>query len=458
MSIKKSLSELRGAWHQLREPVAPERFSALDRVWMSLPESVRGPKQSLGKQAPGCGATYNVLERCNFSCTACYLASTANNTPPLPFDEVKAQLDALREHLGPGGNVQITAGEVTLLPVDDLTRIVRYALDIGLTPMVMTHGETFRDDPGYLETLMVHGGLDRVSIHIDTTQRGRRGLERHHREPDLHPLRDEFADLIRRTRQRTGQLLHAAHTFTVTPDNLPDVPSVVEWALDNADAFRMLSFQPTADVGRTRVQAVAGDDNNRRALWSAINAGAGQNLNPHPFYFGHPRCNEFCFCFVVKFDGELRTMEVAREGKAIDERFIEMLFEDYRGYSADGLSDLEAAARILGMARRRPTSLGHAMLYSAYRVAQEYRWMPRFLRAVASGRPWSLKPFVIVVHNFMSKDELDTEEGRERLDACTFRLPVDGQMVSMCEMNGTDLRRSLNVDARERLVQLRSAS
>ena len=35
----------------------------------------------------------------------------------------------------------------------------------------------------------------------------------------------------------------------------------------------------------------------------------------------------------------------------------------------------------------------------------------------------------------MSPDELDTDLGKERLQACVFKLPVDGEMVSMCEMN-----------------------
>jgi len=35
----------------------------------------------------------------------------------------------------------------------------------------------------------------------------------------------------------------------------------------------------------------------------------------------------------------------------------------------------------------------------------------------------------------MSPDELDTPLGQERLQACVFKLPVDGRMVSMCEMN-----------------------
>ena len=52
---------------------------------------------------------------------------------------------------------------------------------------------------------------------------------------------------------------------------------------------------------------------------------------------------------------------------------------------------------------------------------------------------------LLVVHRFMSADELETPLGRERLQACVFKLPVNGRMVSMCEMNATGLRRELNL-------------
>ncbi len=55
-----------------------------------------------------------------------------------------------------------------------------------------------------------------------------------------------------------------------------------------------------------------------------------------------------------------------------------------------------------------------------------------------------IRPWILVVHGFMNGDELDTPLGRERLDACVFRLAVDGRMVSMCELNATDLRLRLN--------------
>ena len=119
-----------------------------------MPESLRTPQQAAGRTHVACGATHGVLERCNFSCTACYLTPIANRTPGLPFHRVRQQLDTLRRHLGPSGKVQITAGEVTLLEPDELGRIVEYALEVGLDPMLMTNGQRFTDDPGYLPKLV----------------------------------------------------------------------------------------------------------------------------------------------------------------------------------------------------------------------------------------------------------------------------------------------------------------
>ena len=87
------------------------------------------------------------MERCDFGCTSCYLTPSANKTPALPFEEVARQLDTLRAALGPAGKVQITAGEVTLLPVEALGRIVDHARAIGLDPMVMSHGQRFDEEP-----------------------------------------------------------------------------------------------------------------------------------------------------------------------------------------------------------------------------------------------------------------------------------------------------------------------
>ena len=72
-------------------------------------------------------------------------------------------------------------------------------------------------------------------------------------------------------------------------------------------------------------------------------------------------------------------------------------------------------------------------------VGSADRWATR-----CGGRPVAVRPLLLVVHKFMSTAELQTPLGRERLAACTFKVPVDGEMVSMCEVNATDIRRHLN--------------
>jgi hypothetical protein len=70
------------------------------------------------------------------------------------MSEVKAQIRALRRWLGPAGNLQLTDGEITLRAEAALVELIAYARAVGLVPMIMTHGETFRRKPGLLERLM----------------------------------------------------------------------------------------------------------------------------------------------------------------------------------------------------------------------------------------------------------------------------------------------------------------
>lgn len=71
---------------------------------------------------------------------------------------------------------------------------------------------------------------------------------------------------------------------------------------------------------------------------------------------------------------------------------------------------------------------------------------PRERRAVFA------RPLMVVVHRFMEPGELQMELGRQRLEVCVFKWPVDGEMVSLCEVNATNLRRQLNQRGAGRLV------
>jgi hypothetical protein len=49
----------------------------------------------------------------------------------------------------------------------------------------------------------------------------------------------------------------------------------------------------------------------------------------------------------------------------------------------------------------------------------------------------------------MSAEEVRTERGQERLDACVFRLPYRGEMVPMCRMNAEGVREELYAEILE---------
>ena len=61
------------------------------------------------------------------------------------------------------------------------------------------------------------------------------------------------------------------------------------------------------------------------------------------------------------------------------------------------------------------------------------------LRDLISGQ-LKVQPLVIVSHHFMSSDELRSDEGQRRLAQCVFHVPVNGELVSMCEVNALGVR------------------
>ena len=437
-------------WRRLGEaflrPISRERREVNARRRASIPERLQDRRQVLGLGHHSCGATHSVMERCDFACTSCYLSAQANATPPLAESEVFGQLDALREFLGPQGKAQITSGEVTLLPREVLGRYVRYARQIGLDPMVMSHGERLLRDPSYLVHLVLEAGLEKLSIHVDVTQRGREGWQPGLREADLHPVRERYANLVREVRRETGATLHVAQTVTVTEDSVADVPEVMRWVADNADAFRMISFQPVAAVGRTqdRRAPLELDD-----VWERICEGLGADLNRHAMHFGHPECNILAPVVLARVGSARTVFETAREGRRWDRGFLSRLMGALGGFSTRGKSRLETAMGFLSLCLRNPLLGLEAPAYGLYRLWGARSWLMAALSERLRGRRLALRPLAIVVHRFMSPDELDTELGRERLAACTFQVPVDGRMAPMCELNATSLRAELNARARE---------
>lgn len=433
-------------WHLLRTPVSPETRTRLGAAWARLDPRFRTPNQMYGRQETGCGATIGVMPKCDFACRGCYLGADANRTPELPLADVKAQLDLLRAELGPWGNVQLTDGEVALRPADEVIEILRHARDIELIPMLMSHGDGFLRDPELLKRLMVEGGLEELSLHIDTTQRGRRDRDFKYaaREAELMALREKFVALIRRVRRETGRTLRVASTVTVTQDNLPEVGDIMRFAQANADVFRMVALLPVAQVGRTedgigRITA--------EALWTeierglAIEDGNRDRLTANQWFMAHPDCSRFVIGLTADTGSGPRFVPLSPESSARDSRFLDRLFTHFAGTTFRADRPAEAAARIAGMLLRAPKFF----LWDAPANAGSWarRFDPdrplRFALQTLTGRT-RLHRFSVVAHHFMSAEELDTPNGRERIAHCAFLVPIDGELKSMCEVNGAGLR------------------
>ena len=406
---------------------------------------MKTPLQGFGRQAPGCGATIGVMPRCDFACTGCYLGDGANRIRPLALRDVLAQLDALRDYLGPKGNVQITDGEVTLLPPDELVAILRHARAIGLLPMVMSHGDAFRRRPGLLARLVTDGGMRELSLHVDDTQRGRKGYKTAATETDLMPLRHELAEMVRSVRRATGIRLRVATTMTIHRGNLAEVPAVVSFCLANRDVFGLVSFQPVARVGRTE-EGLEGVDVDQ--LWDGVRralAPFGFDGRKSLLGFGHPDCTRMePFTVYQRQGGAPRLLPVLRDDRDDDRRIL----AEYFAHGLGGLNfrddtPLERTCRTLGAFLTAPRwFLGPVRRWASGRA----RELGTTLRGVALdlvARRARIDSFVVVSHHFMSSEELATPVGRERTSACVFRLPIDGAMVPMCEANAGGARAAL---------------
>ena len=429
-------------------PVSMETKNLLRNAREALPDQFRTDNQFLGYQYAGCGATIGVMPRCDFACRGCYLGREANRIAPESVVGIKRQLRVIRGWLGEGGNVQITDGEATLRPIEEIIEIIRYARDIGLVPMLMTHGDSFRASPGMLKRLMQEGGLTEVSIHIDTTQRGRsgRGYKYAESEQQLMPLRNEFAQMIRSLRKETGRTLEVATTFTVTDENISDVADVVRWMGQNADAFKMISFQPVAQVGRTEEQL--GESLTVNKLWVRIAEGLYgdkdrvNELMLHQGLFGHPDCTRFVQGAIVTQSGSTPVFHpLFREDDTNAIQLFKEIFHRFGGISFRRFSPWQKIHCLINLLIQNPKFILLSLLPFVLQRLRDFdgRSARRLIAAWLLGRT-QVHYLNIVSHHFMSRAEIETPLGQERIAACVFKVPINDSLVSMCEVNALGYR------------------
>ena len=102
---------------------------------------------------------------------------------------------------------------------------------------------------------------------------------------------------------------------------------------------------------------------------------------------------------------------------------------------------LEKVARFLGMVRTAPGwMLGRARRWIDARARAEAGISLRRLLVDTFRGRLRLDGITLTSHHFMSPQELQTPVGQDRLAACVFRLPYQGEMIPMCQMNADGVR------------------
>jgi hypothetical protein len=429
-------------WNAFRHPVSQEKAQILRQRWDSLPPELQVPNQVSGRHLTHCGFILGA-SYCSFHCTHCYLPKNANRVPIPSLADVKEQIDANRRFQGPGGGLQITGGDVADAywksgRGDELVEIIRYTYESGLIPMLMTHGQTLLEQPDFLERLVVEGGLRQISVHIDMTQAGRHGypIGRIKSEADLIPVREAFTDLACRIREKTRLPLEYALSCTVTERNVNDIPDLIRWYLADpkrTHIWRILSFQPEADTGRT---IFSNQRATSEAVWKKICEGTGVEVDRHWSIFGHPDCNNWSSLLVSRISG--RYILFPPQDKATRKLFADILT------TVGGISFVRDDTgtipyRVLGALVQHPWLMlrivGHA-----FRLAVRGQVPLEFIYALVTGRAHTVGTGT---HNFMDAAQVARADHdpvvRARLDSCVFKGAVkqngEWRAVPMCAMN-----------------------
>jgi hypothetical protein len=204
----------------------------------------------------------------------------------------------------------------------------------------------------------------------------------------------------------------------------------------------MVSFQPVAEIGRTRDSRTL--EVSLDTVWTRVCETLGRPLNRNALHFGHTACNIVCPLFVVSLGERFEIVECVPEGDQPGGVLLGRLIDAIGGLEPLGSEPGRGFIRILSILARNPGLLAAAGSYGLRRVWQQRRLLRSVIARLVRLRPVRVRPWILVVHSFMNSAELSTPQGIERLRACVFRVPVDGQMVSMCELNATDMRMRLN--------------
>ncbi len=356
--------------------------------------------QMAGRRWPVACVSLEITQRCNLDCTLCYLSESAEAVRDLPLDEVFRRIDLIVDHYGPGTDVQVSGGEPTLRPRDDLLAIVRRLAERGLRASLFTNGIRASRD---LLTELAAAGLSDVAFHVDMTQQ-RPGFADEHA---LNALRSRYIERAR------GLPISVLFNTTVHPGNLAELPMLAAFFAAQADVVRMASFQLQADTGRG-VLGARTDAITQQGVADRLQQGAAVPLDFGALAAGHRQCNRLAVMLVIN-------------GRAYDAfadaAFVGRFMRETAGATVDRGTPWRSLRSLVAAARWRP-----ALALAALRWAAAFAWRARRDLLAARGRVHKLAYFT---HNFMDACQLDAD----RIDACVFMAITQHGPMSMCAYN-----------------------
>jgi 7,8-dihydro-6-hydroxymethylpterin dimethyltransferase len=353
-----------------------------------------------GRRWPVACVSLEITQRCNLDCTLCYLSDSAQALRDFPLEEVFRRIDLIVQHYGPGTDVQVSGGEPTLRPREELLAIVRRLSERGLRASLFTNGIKATRD---LLRALTDAGLKDVAFHVDTTQQ-RAGFAN---EADLNVLRLEYIERAR------GLPISVFFNTTVHAGNFNEVPMLSAFFVRHADVVRFASFQLQAETGRG-VLGAREDVIDNHGVAHRLQQGAATPLSFNVLNAGHHECNRSAVLLVVN-------------GKAhdafADAAFVQRFMRETATLPIDRGTPWRAAKSIAKAALSRP-----ALLWSSLCWLAAWGWRLRADLWAARGRVHKLTLFT---HNFMDACRLDAG----RLDTCVFMAITQDGPLSMCAFN-----------------------
>jgi 7,8-dihydro-6-hydroxymethylpterin dimethyltransferase len=358
------------------------------------------PHQMAGRRWPVACVSLEITQRCNLDCTLCYLSDSAEAVRDFPLEEIFRRIDMIVAHYGPGTDVQVSGGEPTLRPRDELLAIVQRLQSRGLRASLFTNGIKATRE---LLVDLVAVGLTDVAFHVDSTQQ----RDGYANEAALNALR---LDYINRAR---GLPLAVFFNTTVHAGNFDDVPMLAAFFVAHADVVRFASFQLQAETGRgvwgARTELIGNDSVARR-----LQQGAQVDLKWNVLTAGHHDCNRSAVMLVAA-------------GKTYDAfadvDFVRRFANQTAHLSIDRGTPWRGLRSFLSAVVQQPAL---ALATLAWLLRQAW-WMKVDLFR-ARGRVHKLTFFT---HNFMDACALDAE----RIDACVFMAITQDGPLSMCAFN-----------------------